>query len=394
MANIEIRPVSGDERIAVSYLLDTYAFRPTPPGPDMQAWAETMNRRGGVDYLVVFEDGKPMAGAFTSPLTQNVRGQQFHTGALWGVATLPEGRRKGYSRMAIARTLAMDHQHGRAFSCLYPFRESFYEKLGYASFPYTMVTRLSPRSLAAALKIKTGGVVERLPIAEGYPQYRSYLEKMRQQVHGMSLFDLPDVETIQKNNQFWLALAKVDGEVEGLILYSLQGEEITKFNMRCQRFYYTSSQARCLLLGWIARHADQADRAEIRLPPYERPNTWLADLELRTEFATWGPMGRVLSVDRLGGMAVGDGAFTARIHDSFCPWNEGAWRFEGRGGTLSISPADEADFDLSIQGLSSLAYGLNDPCDFQYRGWGDPGPALGTLHSMFPPLTPHLHEEF
>jgi predicted acetyltransferase len=395
MASIEIRSVRGEELIDVAYQLNTYAFRATPPGPEKETWSESMRRRGGTDYIVVFEDGRPMAGAFTSPQTQNLRGKLFPTAALWGVATLPEGRRKGYCRKAIEKLLAVNHELGRATTCLYPFRESFYERMGYVSFPFTMVVKLSPRALVASLKIETDGQIERLPISEGYPLYRNFVEKVRDQVHGMALFDLPDVETIKKNNQFWLALARVRGEVQGLILYSLQGEEITKFNMRCTRFYYTSSPAKYLLLAWIARHVDQADRAEIRLPPFERPNTWLADLELRTEFATWGPMGRVLALDRMDGLPVGEGAFTARVCDPLCPWNEGVWRFDGSGGRLSVSPGGQAECELSIQSLSSLVYGLNDPADFRYSGWGDPDPrVLETMRSMFPTLSPHLHEEF
>jgi hypothetical protein len=49
-----------------------------------------------------------------------------------------------------------------------------------------------------------------------------------------------------------------------------------------------------LLLDWIARHIDQADRAELWLPPYEHPETWLADMQVRIESQERAPMSRIL----------------------------------------------------------------------------------------------------
>jgi hypothetical protein len=53
------------------------------------------------------------------------------------------------------------------------------------------------------------------------------------------------------------------------------------------------------------------------------------------------------------------------------------------------------DCELSIQGLSALVYGTQDPGDFAVRGWGDPSPEVqAAMRTLFPPATPHLHELF
>ena len=50
---------------------------------------------------------------------------------------------------------------------------------------------------------------------------------------------------------------------------------------------------------------------------------------------------------------------------------------------------------MTIQGLSALAYGTNDPADFRFRGWGNPpADVLPILRAMFTPQVPHLHEFF
>jgi hypothetical protein len=94
-------------------------------------------------------------------------------------------------------------------------------------------------------------------------------------------------------------------------------------------------------------------------------------------------------------MQVGPGAFSFRLSDTSCPWNDGLWRFDGSGGRLEVAPSDHAECSLSIQGLTALVYGTHDPEDFDVRGWGDPSPELQqTMRAMFPPLAPHLHESF
>ena len=144
----------------------------------------------------------------------------------------------------------------------------------------------------------------------------------------------------------------------------------------------------------ICRQA-QAGKVELWLPSYERPNTWLPDIRPKLEPVFVAPMGRVLDVAGIGGMSVGPGSFTARISDPHCPWNDRIWTVIGEGGTLAITPGQEADCNLTIQGLSALVYGVNDPGDFYVRGWGDPSAELqDVMRTMFPLKYPYLHEYY
>ena len=106
-------------------------------------------------------------------------------------------------------------------------------------------------------------------------------------------------------------------------------------------------------------------------------------------------MGRVLDVAGLGGMETGPGSFTAKISDPDCPWNNGIWKFGGDSGALEVSPAQSAECHLTIQGLAALIYGVNDPADFNLRGWGDPSlDVVAVMQSMFPPKLPYMHEYY
>jgi predicted acetyltransferase len=327
-------------------------------------------------------------------MTQNVRGTLYGMGGIWGVGTAPAARRRGYSRRTLARVLAAARERGTALSGLYPFRESFYERLGYVTFPQPCKVSFDPAALLPLMQQDLGGRVERLAVDEGFDVYQVYLEKMREGTHGMALFDHVDRERVQRAN-VWLALAWFDGELVGGMEYALKGTRPTEYTMHVYRFSAHTSVGKYLLLQWIARHIDQAERVEMTLPPFELPETWLADLNVVPEPVFRAPMGRVLDVAKIGGMETGPGRFSARISDPLCPWNEGMWAFETLDGLLQVAEAHEANCQLTIQALTALIYGTHDPSDFPIRGWGDPSPELqAVMHKIFPPRQPHMHEFF
>jgi predicted acetyltransferase len=394
MADIVIRRLDGDEQIEVMYGLTSYALDPSPPLTDKDEWKAAVSPRQGVTYLALFEDGVPASGAAATTMIENVRGTLFAAHGVWGVATAPAARRTGYCRRVIAALLAAGRADGQAFSTLYPFRESFYERLGYVTFPLTRVAKFAPATLAPLLGRDLGGRIELLLIGDGFDAYRDYLTRMRLHTHGMGFFVHGDPAAAARN-RLWLAQAVVGGEVVGLMLYDLKGERETQYLFRAMRFYCETSQGRYLLLQWIARHIDQADRVELWLAATEQPETWLADMQVRTESDTRAAMGRVLDIAHIGGMTTGPGCFTARVADPLCPWNEGVWRFETLDGVLHVEAGGRPDCDLTIQGLSALVYGTHAPGDFALRAWGDPDAAVqATMRAMFPPAAPYLHERF
>ncbi|MBC8505299.1 MAG: GNAT family N-acetyltransferase [Anaerolineales bacterium] len=394
MSKVTIRPVVGDEMLEIAYWMSSYAFRPSPPFPNKEERFEIIRSRKGIDYFALFEDDKPAAVAASTPLSQNVRGSIYQMSGIYNVVTHPAYRRNGYSRQVLAALLATVRDKGWPFTCLYPFRESFYERLGYITFPQPKIAKFAVSTLQPLLKEDLAGEVEIIMIKDGYQAYRDWLYDMQPSVHGMGVFKYGN-EAGAAANQSWVAIAREEGEPVGFMLYSLKGEEVTKFNFRAQRFHYKNSLGRYLLLEWIARHIDQANQVEIWLPPFELPETWLADMEVQTEPAWIPPLGRILDVEKIGGMQVGSGNFSAQISDPICPWNEGAWQFESVDGVLEVSKGNDAQCELSINALSALVYGTHDPGDFALRGWGSPPTDLQeTMRSMFPSMLPYLHEYY
>jgi predicted acetyltransferase len=310
------------------------------------------------------------------------------------VATAPAARRSGYARRLLAALLAEVREHGQPVSCLYPFRESFYERLGYATFPLPRDATLRPDALGPALRMALPGQVTQHLTADVLPSYDAYVRKLQKRRHGMAVFDHPDEKAAELFPR-WVALARVNGEVEGMMQYTLEGDQVTQLKMRVGRFYYHTPRGRYLLLNWIARHVDQASEVELSLAPDEWPETWLADMRVKVSTAVRAPMGRVLNMSGVGGMASGPGRITVAISDDFCPWNEGIWQLETVNGRLQVSRGKEAACTLTAQAVAALIYGTHDPADFPLRGWGNPTPdQAAQLRAMFPPQLPFLHEYY
>lgn len=394
MTNITIRKLEKDEAGDVLYPLAAYAFQASPPLSDKRLFTEFIEQHVKDTFMALFENGKPASIAVSSPMTQQVRGKIFQTSGIWGVATDPTFRRLGYARKTIQFLLSENDRDEDAFSTLYPFKESFYQRLGYIIFPAPRLATLTPSDLAPLLKQNLDGRVERVLIGEGFSTYIDFLGQLQKKIHGFSTFNDPDWFSARSNRR-WLAIAKSGGETVGVMIYSLEGEEDHPFQMRASRFYYLNSQGKYLLLEWIARHADQVGKAEIILPSFEQPETWFADLRMKTESSEMTPMGRIVNISRLGGMQVGPGKFSVKIVDPACPWNEGLWSFESKEGILSVTPSDQWNCELTIQGAAALVYGTHAAEDFLFRNWGQlSDELLGTFQSMFPLRLPHLHEQF
>jgi predicted acetyltransferase len=391
---IDIRHLQGEEMFDTLYKLNSYSLHPSPPYQNREEWEAIVRGRQGITCHALFEDDTPVSIAISTPMTQNIRGKLYPASGIWGVSTFPSARRKGYCRQVITSLLSAERDAGKTFSNLYPFRESFYERLGYVSYPLTKIAKFTTLSLSPLLKMDLSGGIKLNPIGEAYDTYREYLTEMREYTHGMAFFDFGD-RVRANQNLLWTAMAVFDGKIEGLMLYRILGEDVTKFNFVASRFYYQTSRARYLLLNWIARHIDQADRAELWLPADEYPETWLADFQVKIESVIHAAMSRVLDIEKIGGMNVGEGSFSARIIDPLCLWNEGVWCFGSHEGKLRVLKSAKMDCELTIQGLTTLITGVHDPADIPLRGWGEVDPAIQDIQrGMFPGMNPFLHENF
>lgn len=389
----DIRLVDADNTDWLA--LATYAFEASPQDPTdedreyIQAEAESR-------IFMSYDGETPLAQVIVHPMTMNVRGAVLPMGGVGGVASMPAGRRGGRIRELLSHSFARMRDDGQPVSALYPFRESFYERLGFVTLVAPTLVNLNPGHLQQILKLDLPGTSEFLRIADGFDRWIDFLRAYEREHHGFSLANTARLESIRRRNRWWLLLAHEGGETTGAMLYRLNGEDKP---MTVQSFLHRTVAARYRLLEWIARHTDQVPKARIRVAPTEQPELWWHDLDDSIQSdgeGSWGPgMARIVSLDRLSGLSAGDGEVTLAITDHQCPWNEGTWTLRGSGGELEIAPGGNATVTLPIQGLNALMFNGLDPDILPFRGWGAADPATADqLRSLFPPAMPWLHDQF
>lgn len=392
MSEITIKLVEFDESLAYSRLIRGYAFGKTPPLPDIEEYEKTAEYFKNLTNIVVFEDDQPLAMVASQPMTENVRGKVMQMAGILGVASHPMARRRGFVRQAMNELLRVEREKGMPVSGLYPFRESFYHRMGYVQFPQFWDYHIKPQEMLPAMARRPDGEVTHHSIKDAYPEYAAYMERTQQLRHGFSLFDEARAVQLRDNDSLWVVFARYEGEVIGMMLYNIEGfwKKLT-----VTHFFYHDPRARYLLLDFLALHTDQVEEFQLRLPPWENPANWMPDVKLTADRPRLIAMGRVLDVEKLAGINSGEGQFTATITDENCPWNSGHWHFEGRNGELLVSKADSGEVDLSIQAISALIYGTHDPAEYAYHGWGTPTPEMiETMRQMFPLASAYMHEQY
>ncbi len=392
---IEIRIVPPDEFSTLG--IGAYAFGKSPQPPDPERRQARLTYVANTVGLASFEDSQPQTSCSVLAMTENVRGRILPMGGIGGVASFPQARRKGYVRDMLAFGFRMMHERGDAVSTLYPFRDSFYERLGYAEMHKNRFTTIKPEHLGPLLRMDLPGTITQQGMDAAFDDWWGFMERLLPSRHGFSLQERDRAIESRDTNDRWVALVREDGEITGAMTFRITGYTETLW---ADTFHATTTAARYQLLSWIARHVDQVAKAVIELAPDEYPELWFRDLVAQTstehDHAWPAPMGRVISVPGLAGIAVGDTPDIAvTITDEHCPWNAGAWTFGSDDGALVVTPGGKATSELSIQGLSALVWTGMDPATFRYRGWGDPDAGLqDALRALFPPVIPFLHEKF
>lgn len=384
----EIRHIHIDDLLTDYAPLQRYAFYSSPP-LDLSDYEQAMYE----DCIMpgMFEGDKCVATTISIPMTQNIRGKVFSMGGVAGVTSDPMTRRKGYVKKLMLHLFREMKEANFPISTLYPFRESFYEKLGYTLFNHVKSATFKTADMKSLLNMELPGSVEYMNQKDAWNIGRAFIKEFQASQHGMGLFEGKSLDVLYGNDKLWLAIARDEnGEVIGTMAYKITAFQGT---FEVSRFFVKNSLGRYLLLQYIAKHVDQVQDVNLkRIPATEHPETWFSDLSVQIDPKIWlTAMGRIINVREISGMKVGSGKVIIQVQDEFCPWNTGIFSFESQNGELVVSEGGEADCTLSINALNALIYGTHNPHDFQWRGWGNPSEEIiQKMLMLFPMKSPYL----
>ena len=394
MDNIEIKEFVGQEDEAIEMAF--YAFYATPG--DVESIKKLAPYFKDDTSFILYADSKPVSAIICKPIPQNVRGTIKTMCGIQNVATNPEARRKGYSKILMIKSFEHMKEKDYAFSTLYPFKESYYEKFGYISFPQIRTAIFKPKQIEVLLEKDLPGEVERYSFTDGFEIYEKYIKEIQRSLHGMGIKHTTEIIRYKESAKEWVAVAQSEGNIVGIMTYRITG--FWK-ELKVRDFFYTNSLGKYLLLQFLAIHSDQVKEIHITIKPEEYPETWINDAfwgdNGKIISREWVPscMGRIIQIEKISGIEGGEGEVSIKVSDEYCEWNNKIFKLKSNNGKLEVTEDDEADCELTIQGLSAIVYGCYNLDDFQFKNWGNLTEDIKSkIEKLFPKKAPSLHADF
>jgi predicted acetyltransferase len=127
-------------------------------------------------FLALEIDGRFVSSCTCIPTSVGVDGKPITLGAVGGVATLPECRKRGYAGRVMCAVVEHMRRHGLTISALWPFSFPYYRKFGWDVACEHRVYRFAPDSLGPLPEAGDVSPVTRDDLAGLVEAYRRFRE--------------------------------------------------------------------------------------------------------------------------------------------------------------------------------------------------------------------------
>ena len=308
-------------------------------------------RFGLRDVRVGELDGQIVASLVLYPFTALVRGQRVPVTGIGSVAVSPEHRRRGIAEALLKSSLREMRQRGDALSALYPFRDSFYRRLGYGVIEVAQQLAFSPALLPASDEARR---VRRLMLPDR-PSVEALYERVALQGHfGLARRAEWWTQRLWTHGGDWVVYeGKRRGQIEGYLYYEVDSDAGPfKLSVTLTEFVAATPEAHRGLVGYLASLADQV--AEIHHIA-AGDNGWLAllktsqNLRPALEMSVYHDSGNCVNgmmlrlndvksaLERLPVSMQARGEIALEVDDEVLPQNARAYRLRASEGRLKVT---------------------------------------------------------
>ena len=398
MTNFRYSIVTNDKERKELAVLTQYAFFPSPDELKRNEMFFDYNKDSYI--LSVYDEDypeKPIATASSIPMTQNLRGKIFLMDGITNVATEPSYRRQHITAGMMQKIFDHDKEAGLPVSCLYPFKESFYAKFGYITLPQARIVTLNLQNLSPLLGDKTPFKSSKLNFKDNFSIYYEFLKENQKYIHGMALKGLNSLKMVPEIRPAHLLFVYDEkNNIIGSLVYSTKGKGS---DILVSSFFYLNSYGKYLLFKYLVLHIDQFSFVKFPISPVDHPENWFNDLRLQINTREWEPsaMARIINVEGLSELPVGEGSIVIRITDPDCSWNNGTFKLISVSEKLVIErgiSGSDCECELTIQGLTAFIYGNYILEDLLLKKWLKEYKkgSIKKLESLFPYSLPYIFD--
>lgn len=402
------------EEVPAVARLVTHSF--PAPGRTAEWWEEHLRAdRGGVEILWVGEaEGELAAACRLYRFRQWIGGAPLPVMGLGLVTISPTHRRRGLAGRLVEAGLRHARERGDVASALYPFRVTFYEKLGYGLAGEALEYRLPPESLPDAPERRGVRLVR---TGEEWTALRGVYDRWIRGQTGQMERAPEDWARLREGPENAAVVYRTEGgEAEGyaVVRYRPDLPAATRWLEVVEHAWLTPA-ARSGIHAWLASLGDQHRLLAYRAHPEEHfservseprlPQGSIPGWELWFPAATQmlGPMFRLLDLPAAfaarSAPPEASATVTLEVDDPQLPENRGSWRLRVEGGGMRLERgAGEGDpvLSLPVRTLSRIFIGATSPSRAVAAGEAalDRAAALDVLDRAFRVPQPWTFERF
>lgn len=352
---MEIRTITPDDIPAYQHIV-SLAFRRGEQATFTAELLEADDRR----RFGVYENGRLQAALGVLDYQMFFGEARRPCGGIFGVASDPATRGRGYAAALIRHSLEDMHERGQYLSSLWPFDFRYYRLFGWEwtgeSRLYTIPLRvLKPDAETQYVEGVYDNFAETLnPIYEAMAmRYNGPLVRTPKMWEGKT--------GLAGNRIRATYVYQRDGQPEGyaILKYGDKSEEIHPEN-----FVALTSRAYRGLLGVIRHHAMTVEKVrwEAGAPPDDPLGSIIMHWDIETKIEPCA-MSRVVDVQA----ALQDlkpspdlrGTAVVALQDEHAPWNTAHWQITAEGGQVEATRTDAtAGVTLDIQAFTQAYWGM------------------------------------
>jgi len=339
------------------------------------------------EVLVAEIDGKIAAALQCFSFEQSVRGSLKTMGGIGGVWTYPEYRNRGCVKALIKSAFLEMRMQGICVSMLTPFKESFYETLGYAIANAHHEINMPIAAFSNYLKLTNNSnlTCDRLPATEAKDILTNFLyENLRSQNlqphrHGLIITNFTYEQWWHLHRHKLCVVIKRDHQPIAIAIYAIDSSgnlPMSDRQIEISSIFWIDLEARDRLWHFFASHRDQVHSLKMPVPLGTNIHTWIRDAgKLGASIGDPWMVRAVDIVNALHGLPIFCEAFTFALRDPDCHWNEGIFRVNGDRGSLTVKRYNgdlsnlAIDFSATIAGISALIYGTQSVSELIHKQW-------------------------
>ncbi len=324
---------------------------------------------GPASLFAAFADDRPVAALQIHPLKQWIGGAALPMAGIATVTVSPAHRQKGLGATLMQQALHAAAERGDVASALYPFRVSFYRKLGYGTAGEVLQYQASPDAFPAAeQRLRCELLDTPAAIDAALVLYHHWIRTQTGQIERTSQswqneVSAPDTGLIGYRNS--------QGQLEGYALVHYRADlPPEKRFLDVNELVWTTPAARTGLYGWLASLGDQWQRIMVRALRSHHLTEILHDVRLprktTTVWGLWagagvqmtGPMFRLVHLPRAweqrATAAAEPLAVSLYVRDEQLPQNNGAWTLEIADNKAQLKPEAKGQWSITLD-VSTLS---------------------------------------